>query len=644
MNQDLLIRLSEHTWNGSLAGESDLVNRNTVYDHILEQYLPSNVILNLAVASSLHRNQAERTLWRVVTYKLDNIWAHEQIDYPFNSPVSYGQACLLDLAMYQRRDMIPGPKQCRELRVIDDPAGLLQGRQAVGEHVRSALWSIGVHLRKDLPSLRIFRWESKVRMSMRLLDRLALCPNLRRFEWTLAHDAMSLYYPRPGYQPERYGREPDAEGLYRAGWDPQASLLVPTGQESLTPAMIDCAESIITLEGAYQSSVVSLMHVLERRFTRVKHLNIYGPHQDDEPLPASLNEAPLDFFDELLNRGRGVAVESLSLHHVDNFAGYVTQAIDPSALQSLEINCCALPEGILVPLAHLTPNLVAFHFFSPMDNPVDELEPEDRHEADLGEGPEFHNLRGEYPWDLVAACDFVRCAVTGLKSLTMIGHFSGGHGRELHEYLFTAIQAQLSSLEQLTVLDGQSAELTKWRLREIVVCAPLLADLRIRATLPSPSQGNLGLMNHLPALLPEFRALKVLTSLRTEPTNDSAAIRERDFLPLVADWAAKMIPLRAAAYYSPTPSDKGDKPSVISIWVIRRPTDPREPVISGPQTTITERKWVGEMHGVGNDDGDSTSLQKTFNIDEALRYLRRNLVSFGISQPGNPHTQWPKWW
>lgn len=47
--------------------------------------------------------------------------------------------------------------------------------------------------------------------------------------------------------------------------------------------------------------------------------------------------------------------------------------------------------------------------------------------------------------------------VTGLKSLTMIGHFPGELGRKLHEFLFTAIQAHLSSFEQLTVLDGQSA-------------------------------------------------------------------------------------------------------------------------------------------------------------------------------------------
>lgn len=147
------------------------------------------------------------------------------------------------------------------------------------------------------------------------------------------------------------------------------------------------------------------------------------------------------------------------------------------------------------------------------------------------------------------------------------------------------------------------------------------------------------MQNQLPQVLPEFRALKALMSIRTEPTDDSSKIRERDFMSLIALWAAKLIPLRISAYYPPTPSNRGDKPSQEWVWAIRRPTDPREPDLLVPHIPDIELITVGKMRAT-----DDTPQQRTQNINYALKYMTRNAISLGVPQREHLGDQWPRWW
>jgi hypothetical protein len=155
MNQDLLAQLSGQTWNGSPIFQEDNPHRVTIYDYILERYVPNRSIIDLATTSSVHRDQATRTLWRVIHIRMDGIWGATTGEED-ETPVAHGQVSKWCLAIGRRRGLTPGPRQCRDIRITDDLEGLQAGRIATPERVRYSLWAIQHNLTFS-PVLRNFR-------------------------------------------------------------------------------------------------------------------------------------------------------------------------------------------------------------------------------------------------------------------------------------------------------------------------------------------------------------------------------------------------------------------------------------------------------------------------------------------------------
>ena len=303
-------------------------------------------------------------------------------------------------------------------------------------------------------------------ISSAILSRLAyMSPFLVRFEWNINPRWVtpSLLGLR---RAEIYPATSKEESSYLTGKD-DAALVSNQGFQGLgAPAKIHCTEMLVTLEGATPAAILSLTHILQHRFTRVKVLRVAGvPNQGkwpavDEPILA-------------INRTRNLVVEELELVNLRSEARYVTEAIDPGAMDQLDLmRCRNLPE-ILWPLSRQTSNLRAFQYYSP---------PED---AMVG------------MTDSQALFDFVRFSNAGLRALVLVGNFSEGpdtHGDAAAEHLFAAVQHQMPFLKELTVLNGEHTEFTDSNLRGLGSAAKLLKHLHLRATAAQTESPPAGLL------------------------------------------------------------------------------------------------------------------------------------------------------
>lgn len=85
---------------------------------------------------------------------MDGIWEPTEMEAVV--PVTAGQFFDWCVRMSVRRNLIPGPLRCREVRITDDLEGLQAGRRPSVERIRQSLTALR-HNFSFMPSLCIFR-------------------------------------------------------------------------------------------------------------------------------------------------------------------------------------------------------------------------------------------------------------------------------------------------------------------------------------------------------------------------------------------------------------------------------------------------------------------------------------------------------
>lgn len=308
-------------------------------------------------------------------------------------------------------------------------------------------------------------------MSLGMLDRLARLPLLVTFDWTCDFRAARKYIDAwPMYEPELYGQTPDVPRLFDDGWT-EPSVILALGDEERDPPKLQCVDTIVTLHNAWGPSMLSLTHLLKRRFDRINFLHVSGPEPHEDPLPP-VPPGPYGILGQLQRRSADLPVQSLQLTRLGPDARDLMQDLDASALYDITLKFCRGVRAILGPLFLRARSLSGFRYISHLrehrHGPVSRRAAHDRYL-----GIERQNVLAVY--------EFLECGTSNLTDLTLVGCFCELHRRS-SDLLFRTIQHHQGSLERLIVLDGEVTQFDEEQLEDIGRNAPNLRDLRIRAT------------------------------------------------------------------------------------------------------------------------------------------------------------------
>ncbi|KAI9812478.1 MAG: hypothetical protein M1827_004709 [Pycnora praestabilis] len=355
----------------------------------------------------------------------------------------------------------------------------------------------------ELKLLEYFTWDSKLPFSTTLLNILANnTPQLIQSQFRLSGQSRHqehinnniLFGPIPGY---------DIESL-------------PSSQRSKL-----AGDQNIIMTEADPESVCQLSIIIGKYFDNVGNLTIegirgYGRLIENlaSELPSRQLQPSSGLNHDELRTSRNLSIRKLKLIRLGTAADCIVPVLDPAILTDLSIEYCVDLEYILKPLVREAIHLGALKvLLAPADEfPASEIALQKQ--------------------DQMFLYDFLRSNTSRLKYLDISGPFTtceprlsadfstrgAAHYIGQGDYLFTAIQAHLISLEYLSVIDNFDSEwiqFTDQDLREIGICAPNLVELRIRATLPNEDDGEYsGLLTNLSKQLVYFRQLRALALFR----------------------------------------------------------------------------------------------------------------------------------
>ncbi|KZF26084.1 hypothetical protein L228DRAFT_235197 [Xylona heveae TC161] len=469
-------------------------DQGPLFMQILNDYVPVAQIRSL-LFNRYTRAAAEPVLWARIDLSFDSIFEGQSAKGQFEA--------FFDSIEARRKTDSWHPEWIQEISIHDSP--LMTARSRLSAHnIHAWNWKFGA-LVKEFSALRSFTWNSTIPFSPALLESLGDDLTCLRECQFIIHSTMATRL---------------CEGQYILIGDKEqdAQEMKPSSSKATSrpdKRKLSVLSDIVLLE-ATSLHVSRLARVIGRYFDNVRDVRIFGDlshagrqraADDATPLP-SRSQSDLSLPPSQIQAPGTISVQRLSLVGLGIAAKYIVSALIPQDLIDLKIDHCVVLRHILQPLTGKAANLGGF----------------DVHLPDIHDYPDTE--RGPQKQDQMAVCNFLRSGTCRLKALQICGQFTSdnflpgnigeidnnvGQGwswRALNQkaQLFSAIQAHLPWLEQLSVIDGFNYEFTQFtveEMREIGLCAPRLIDFRFRATPAWPGPGReQALLSYLSTVLP----------------------------------------------------------------------------------------------------------------------------------------------